>query len=96
MKVINIIHDTTQMATDIQKQLGKELFELGGQLAFWGTLSNVYKAKRYANKIVNAYAVTELPFVLLIDDELPEDKQEYAAIYSEEAPLSIERIKAKI
>jgi hypothetical protein len=53
-------------------------------------------AKRDANKIVNDYAVTKLPFVLLVDDSLPEDKQEFAAVYSEEGPITIDRINAKL
>lgn len=48
-------------------------------------------AARDANKIVHDYAVTKLPFILLCDLE---DKP-YAALYSEEGPITIERINAK-
>lgn len=47
---------------------------------------------RRANKFVNDYAVTQLPFVLLVDEKL----NEYAAVYSEETPITIDRINEKL
>lgn len=47
--------------------------------------------QRNAQKIMNDYAVTQLPFVLLCDEE---DKA-YSAVYSEEGPITIERINQK-
>ena len=52
--------------------------------------------RRDATTTMHKYAVTKLPFVLLIDDSLPEDKQEYAAVYSEEGPITVDRINAKL
>jgi hypothetical protein len=60
------------------------------------TQVGTFHSKRSANKILNDYAVTQLPFVLLIDSELPEGRQEYAAVYSEEGPITIERINEKL
>lgn len=60
------------------------------------TDQGTFQSKQEATRVVNAYAVTQLPFVLLIDDTLPEDKQEYAAVYSEEGPITIDRIKEKL
>lgn len=48
-------------------------------------------AKRNANKIVNDYAVTKLPFVLLCDGD-----KEYAAVYSETGDITQERINEKL
>lgn len=70
------------------KRLAEELF--------MNVNSKGFIAKRDAQKIVNDYAVTKLPFVLLVDDSLPEGEQEYAAVYSEEGPITIERINAKL
>lgn len=47
--------------------------------------------KRTANKIANDYAVTQLPFVLITEGD-----NEYAAVYSEEGPITIERINNKL
>lgn len=58
--------------------------------------SKHFYTARDAKKVMNDYAVTKLPFVLLIDDSLPEDRQEYAAVYSEDGPITIERINEKL
>jgi hypothetical protein len=55
-----------------------------------------FNTRREANAVMNKYAVTKLPFVLLIDRDLPEDKQEYAAVYSEEGPITVDRINTKL
>lgn len=44
-----------------------------------------------AKKIVNEYAVTKLPFVVISDED-----GEYAAVYSEEGPITPERVNAKL
>ena len=54
------------------------------------------KSKRESRRVISKYAVTKLPFVLLIDDELPKDEQEYAAVYSESGPITIDRINEKL
>ena len=60
------------------------------------TDSKDFITRRDATTIMHKYAVTKLPFVLILDDELPEDKQEYAAVYSEEDPITVDRINNKI
>ena len=54
--------------------------------------SKLTSDKRKVNKIINEYAVTQLPFVLLHED----DKEPFAAIYSEEGPITVDRITAKL
>lgn len=49
------------------------------------------KTRRTAQRIVNNYAVSQFPFILLVDGD-----EEYAAIYSEEGPITVERINEKI
>ncbi len=93
MIIINII-DNRAMRRSLQKELSKVkmISDRGAQLAFWSVDTTVFKARRYANKVVNDYSVTELPFVLFVDD----DGKEYAALYSEEAPLTMDRIMSKL
>lgn len=45
-----------------------------------------------ARRIMREYAVTQLPFAIISD----EDGQEYATVYSEEGPITLDRINEKI
>lgn len=92
MKRIKLIVDRQSEVSE----LASELCTLGINIDLMNTEVGTFTSKRAANKIVNDYAVTRLPFALLIDSELPEDQQEYAAVYSEESPITIERIQQKI
>lgn len=56
--------------------------------------SSDFKTRRQASRIVNEYAVTQLPFILLFEDQ--RDEEGYAAVYSEDRPITIERIQEKI
>lgn len=60
-------------------------------IEFYNVNSTDFTHHRKANKIVNDYAVTKLPFVLLCDGD-----KEYAAVYSEDKDVTIERIIEKL
>lgn len=53
--------------------------------------SKIFLEKRRFNKIINTYAVTKLPFVLISEDD-----KDIAAVYSEEMPITVERILEKL
>lgn len=81
-EAMDFMHNETQ-TEDFSEPLNWEIYNVD---------SNVYKTKRAARKMVNDYAVTAFPFVLILD----EDDEAYAAIYSEDAPITIERINEKL
>lgn len=54
--------------------------------------SSDFKSRRGGRKIASDYAVSEFPFLLLVD----EDGQEFAALYSEDGPITAERINDKL
>jgi hypothetical protein len=59
---------------------------------FLNVNSKHFHTARDAKKLMSDYAVTELPFALFID----ENGDEYAACYSEEGPITLDRINAKL
>lgn len=98
MKTIIFVSDKEVRRSMVDPLSVEVMKELKGQATFAivSVDQGTFTAKRTANKIVNDYAVTQLPFVLLTDGERPEGEQEYAAVYSEEGPITVERIKAKL
>ncbi len=54
--------------------------------------SSDYKSRTMARKTANNYAVSQYPFILLID----EDGEEFAALYAEDGPITAERINEKL
>lgn len=53
--------------------------------------SKDFKTNRRAKQIINQYAVTKLPFILISENKIGK-----TAVYSEEMPITIERIITKI
>lgn len=68
----------------------KQLEELGIEARDYNKSSKKFQIKRRANKIINSYAVTKLPFVLISTDD-----KEVAAVYSEEGDITLDRILNK-
>ena len=97
MKTIHIVtnketkSECDKLVADISKKKELRVF-----IEILNANSTNFLTKREAGSVINKYAVTKLPFVLLTDNDLPEDKQEYAAVYSEEGPITIDRINAKL
>ena len=97
MKTIHIVtnketkSECDKLVADISKKKELRVF-----IEILNANSTNFLTKREDGSVINKYAVTKLPFVLLTDNDLPEDKQEYAAVYSEEGPITIDRINAKL
>lgn len=76
-----------------------EVPEVEANWWFHDTQDKKFIPKRTANKLKDDYAVTKLPFVLLAEEDELGDNEigfPYAAVYSEEGPITIERIKNKL
>jgi hypothetical protein len=82
--------------TEFSRELFKDV-ESPDNKWFWDHVDLVYYEEdtgrnRVARRIMNDYAVSELPFVLISHG----DGEEYAAVYSEEGPITLERINEKV
>lgn len=95
MKKIQIINDREHPLDQMpfmEDGPGKQ--ELLDEVLYWEIFNLdmvTGKGQRYARRIIGEYAVTELPFMLLLEDD-----EVYAALYSEEGPITIERINEKL
>lgn len=92
MKYIKIITDKENLreADELMVRLMRDHQEHVGYSRDTVDCSN-RKSSQTAKKIINDYAVSKLPFVLISDDD-----SGYAAVYSEEGPITPERVNAKL
>jgi len=92
MKTITIVCDfsTSSVADDLAQSLENTLGDFPS-VEVASIDRGSFASKRSAKKIANDYAVTMYPFVVLKDNE-----EVTGAVYSEEGPVTVERILNKL
>lgn len=98
MKVIDIIYDN-ESSPDVDELVNRIHQEVPEGVAMVMTAnkdSRERSSSRRANNVIHTYAVTQLPFVVLSDYDREDGDRVYAALYSEEGPITIERIQEKL